>query len=86
MALRRDATEATCRAAACRKIPQGAQIGQPNKLIKSSKHFTSELSDDPHVTTCIHISHALNRSKSALIAAAILSQLVGSEAKQKINY
>ena len=80
MTLRPDATEATCRALACPKIPQGAQIGQPNKLIKSSKHLILEVFDDPHVTTLVHINPALNRSKSALIAAATLAQLVGSEA------
>ena len=64
--LRLHATEATRRAAGCRKIWEGAQIGQPRELKESWKNFILDVYDDPHVTIRVYIIPALNKSKLAI--------------------
>ena len=63
-------------------IPEGAQVGQPIKLMKFHKHFIPDLFDNPHGTSCAYLSIARKNGKSALIAAVMLAHLVGPEAKQ----
>ena len=64
------------------KIPEGAQVAQPIKLTKFQKHFILDVYDNSHGTSCVYLSVARKNGKSALIAAVVLSHLVGREAKQ----
>ena len=64
------------------KIPEGAQVGQPIKLMKFQKQFILDVYDNPHGTSRAYLSVARKNGKSALIAAVVLAHLVGPEAKQ----
>ena len=63
-------------------IPEGAQVGQPIKLMKFQKQFILDVYDNPHGTSRAYLSVARKNGKSALIAAVVLAHLVGPEAKQ----
>ena len=63
-------------------IPEGAQVGQPIKLMKFQKQFILDVHDNPHGTSRAYLSVARKNGKSALIAAVVLSYIVGLEAKQ----
>ena len=64
------------------KIPEGAQVGQPIKLMKFQKQFILDVYDNPHGTSRTYLSVARKNGKPALIAAVVLAHLVGPEAKQ----
>ena len=64
------------------KIPEGAQVGQPMKLMKFQKQFILDVYDNPHGTSRVYLSVARKNGKSALIAAVALAHIVGPEAKQ----
>ena len=64
------------------KIPEGAQVGQPIKLMKFQKQLILDVYDNPHGTSRAYLSVARKNGKSALIAAVVLAHLVGPEAKQ----
>jgi phage terminase large subunit-like protein len=64
------------------KIPEGAQVGQPMKLMKFQKQFILDVYDNPHGTSRAYLSVARKNGKSALIAAVVLAHVVGPEAKQ----
>ena len=64
------------------KIPEGAHVGQPIKLMKFQKQFILGVYDNPHGTSRAYLSVARKNGKSALIAAVVLAHLVGPEAKQ----
>ena len=64
------------------KIPEGAQVGQPMKLMKFQKQFILDVYDNPHGTSRAYLSVARKNGKSALIAAVALAHIVGPEAKQ----
>ena len=63
------------------KIPEGAQVGQPIKLVKFQKNFILDVYDNPHGTSRAYLSVARKNGKSALIAAVVLAHIVGPEAK-----
>ena len=63
-------------------IPEGAQVGQPIKLIRFQKQFIRDVYDNPHSTSRARLRVTRKNGKSALIAAALLAHLVGAEAKQ----
>ena len=64
------------------KIPKGAEVGQPIKLMKFQKQFILDVYDNPRGTSRVYLSVARKNGKSALIAAVVLAHLVGPEAKQ----
>ena len=64
------------------KIPEGAQVGQPMKLMAFQKKFILDVYDNPHGTSRAYLSVARKNGKSALIAAVVLAHLIGPEAKQ----
>ena len=51
------------------KIPEGAQVGQPIKLMKFQKQFILDVNDNPHTTTSLLLCVAIKNGKSVLIAA-----------------
>jgi len=63
-------------------IPEGAQIGQPIKLMKFQRNFILDVFDNPHGTSRAYLSVARKNGKSALIVAILLAHLVGPEARQ----
>ena len=65
-----------------RLIPEGTQVGQPIKLTKFQKQFILDVYDNPHGTSRAYLSVARKNGKSALIAAVVLTHLVGPDAKQ----
>ena len=64
-------------------IPEGTYVGRPIKLMKFQRNFILDLFDNPHGTSRAYLSVARKNGKSALIAAILLAQLVGPEARQK---
>ncbi len=63
-------------------IPEGAQVGQPIKLMKFQRKFILDMFDNPHGTSRAYLSVARKNGKSALIAAILLAHLVGPEERQ----
>ena len=63
-------------------IPEGAQVGQPIKLMKFQRKFILDVFDNLHGTSRAYLSVARKNGKSALIAAILLAHLVGPGAKQ----
>ena len=63
-------------------IPEGAQVGQPIKLMKFQRKFILDVFDNPHGTSRAYLSVAGKNGKSALITAILLAHLVGPEARQ----
>ena len=63
-------------------IPEGAQVGQPIKLMKLQRKFILNVFDNPHGTGRAYLSVARKNGKSALIAAILPAHLVGPEARQ----
>ena len=53
-------------------IPEGAQVGQPIKLIKFQRKFILDVFDNPHGTSRAYLSVARKDGKSAIIAAILL--------------
>ena len=53
-------------------IPEGAQVGQPIKLIKCQRKFILDVFDNPHGTSRAYLSVARKDGKSAIIAAILL--------------
>ena len=62
-------------------ISEGAQVGQPIKLMKFQKQFILYVYDNPYGASRACLSVARKNGKSALIAADVLAHLVGPEAK-----
>ncbi len=63
-------------------IPEGAQVGQPIKLMKFQRQFILDMFDNPHGTSRAYLSVARKNGKSALIAAILLAHLVVPEERQ----
>ena len=55
------------------KIPEGAHVSQPIKLMKFQKHFILDICDNPHGASRAYLSVARENGKSAVIAAVVLS-------------
>ena len=53
-------------------IPEGAQVGQPIKLIKFQRKFILDVFDNPHGTSRAYLSVVRKDGKSAIIAAILL--------------
>ena len=60
------------------KISEGAQVGQPIKLMKFQKQFILDVYDNPYSTSRAYLGVARKNGKSAVV----LAHLVGPEAKQ----
>ena len=54
-------------------IPEGAQVGQPIKLMKFQRKFILDVFDNPHGTSRAYLSVARKNCKSALITAILLA-------------
>ncbi len=63
-------------------IPEGAQVGQPMKLMPFQRQFILDVYDNPAGTSRAYLSVARKNGKSALIADIMLAHLVGPEAQQ----
>ena len=55
------------------KIPEGAQVGKPIKLMKFQKQFILYVYDHPHSTTSLLLCFARKNGKPVLIAAGVLA-------------
>ena len=55
------------------KIPEGAKVDQPIKLMKFQKQFILYVYDNPHSTTSLLLCFARKNGKSVLIAAGVLA-------------
>lgn len=64
------------------KIPEGAQVGKPIKLVEFQRRFILDIYDNPEGTTTAYLSVSRKNGKSALIAGILLAHLVGPEAVQ----
>lgn len=64
------------------RVPEGALVGQPIKLIKAQEVFFYAVFDNPHGTRRAYLSIARKNSKTATIACIVIVFLVGPEAKQ----
>ena len=53
-------------------IPEGAQVGQPIKLIKFQRKFILDVFDYPHGARRAYLSVARKDGKFAIIAAILL--------------
>lgn len=62
-------------------IPEGAQVGQPIKLVEFQKKFILDVYDNPHGTRRAYLSVGRKNGKTALIACILLAHLVGPEAR-----
>lgn len=67
--------EAYCR------VPEGAQVGQPIKLLPFQKKFIRDVYDNPAGTEKAILTIARKNGKTGLIACLLLAHLVGPEAK-----
>jgi len=61
--------------------PEGSQVGQPMVLAEFQKRFILEIYNNPYGTKHAYLSIARKNGKSGLIAALVLTHLVGPEAK-----
>ena len=52
-------------------IPEGAQVGQPIKLMKFQRKFILDVFDNPHGTSRAYLSVARKNGKSALIEVTL---------------
>ena len=66
----------------CLKVPEGALVGQPIKLMEFQKQFIRDVYDNPHKTHNAILSIGRKNGKSALIASLLLAHLVGPMAVQ----
>lgn len=64
------------------RVPEGAHVGQPLRLLEFQKRFIRDVYDNPHGTRRALLSVARKQGKTALIACLLLAHLVGPEAKQ----
>jgi phage terminase large subunit-like protein len=63
------------------KVPEGAQVGKPIKLVKFQRDFILAVFDNPEGTRRGYLSIGRKNGKTALIACLLLACLVGPEAK-----
>lgn len=64
------------------KIPEGAQVVQPIRLMKFQKQFILNVYDNPYGTGRTYLSVARKKNKSAPVAAVVLAYLFGPVTKQ----
>lgn len=63
------------------RVPEGAKVGEPIKLVKFQRDFILAVYDNPAGTRRGYLSIARKNGKTALIACILLAHLVGPEAK-----
>lgn len=61
--------------------PEGSSVGKPMQLAEFQRKFILEIYDNPHGTKQAYLSISRKNGKSGLIAALVLTHLVGPEAK-----
>ena len=64
------------------RVPEGALVGQPVKLLPFQKKFIRDCYDNPHVTAQAILSIGRKNGKTALCAFLMLAHLVGPLAMQ----
>lgn len=64
------------------RVPEGVHVGRPMKLAGFQKRFIKAVYDNPKGTSKAYLSIARKNGKTALIAALVLTHLVGPEAKR----
>ena len=64
------------------RVPEGAHVGEPLRLLDFQKQFIRDVYDNPAGTRRALLSVARKQGKTALIACLLLAHLVGPEAKQ----
>jgi phage terminase large subunit-like protein len=64
------------------RIPEGASVGKPFKLLPFQRKFILDVYDNPAGTSRAYLSIARKNGKSAIIAAIALAHIVGPQAKQ----
>jgi phage terminase large subunit-like protein len=62
------------------RVPEGAHVGKPLKLLPFQKRFIREIYDNPHGTRRAYMCIARKNGKSALTAAIMLAHLIGPRA------
>lgn len=63
------------------KVPEGAGVGKPLRLLEFQKKFIRSVYDNPEGTSRAYLSIARKNGKTALIAALVLAHVVGPEAR-----
>lgn len=63
------------------KVPEGALVGQPIKLLDFQKKFITDIYDNPHGTREAILSIGRKNGKSALTAGILLAHIAGPLAK-----
>lgn len=64
------------------RVPEGAQVGKPFKLLRFQRKFIMDVYDNPAGTSRAYLSIARKNGKSALIAAIVMAHIAGPEAQQ----
>jgi phage terminase large subunit-like protein len=64
------------------RVPEGALVGRPIKLLEFQQKFIEAVSDNRAGTSRAYLSIARKNGKSSLIAAIALAHIVGPQAKQ----
>jgi len=64
------------------RVPEGAMVGQPIRLVPFQEAFIYAVYDNPHQTRKAYLSIARKNGKSALIAGLMLAHIIGPEAEQ----
>lgn len=62
------------------RVPDGQHVGKPLRLDPFQRRFILDVYDNPHGTTTAYLSIARKNGKTGLIAAILLTHLVGPEA------
>lgn len=64
------------------RVPEGAHVGKPIKLLPFQKNFIKSIYDNPVGTEKAILSIGRKNGKTAIIACLLLAHLVGPEAKE----
>lgn len=64
------------------KVPEGAHVGKPIRLMAFQRKFILAVYDNPKGTSRAYLSIARKNGKSALIACLLLAHIVGPEARK----
>jgi phage terminase large subunit-like protein len=64
------------------RVPEGAWVGKPIRLIPAQEAFILAIYDNPNGTSRAYYSIARKNAKTATIACLMLAHLVGPEARQ----
>lgn len=64
------------------RVPEGAHVGKPLRLMEFQKRFIRDIYDNPAGTARAYLSVGRKNGKSALIACILLAHIAGPEARQ----